>query len=53
MSWRLILQSTIALSTSEVEYVAMIEAIKEVVWPHSLIEDFGNHEEHDLEIQHN
>ena len=41
MSWRSILQSTIALSTSEVEYMPMIEAIKEVFWPHGLIKDFG------------
>ena len=49
MSWGSILQSTIVLLTSEVEYMAMIEAIKEVIWPHGLIEDFGNHQEHDLE----
>ena len=49
MSWRSILQSTIVLLTSEVKYMAMIEAIKEVIWPHGLIEDFGNHQEHDLE----
>ena len=53
MSWRSILQLNITLSTSEVEYMAIFEAIKEVIWLHGLIEDFGNHQEHDLEIQHN
>ena len=43
MSWRPILQLNIALSTSEVEYMAIFEAIKEVIWLHGLIEDFGNH----------
>ena len=33
--------------------MAIFEAIKEVIWLHGLIEDFGNHQEHDLEIQHN
>ena len=29
------------------------KAIKEFIWPQNLIVDFGNHQEHDLEIQHN
>lgn len=32
MSWKSNLQSTMALSTIEVEYIACIEAIKEILW---------------------
>ncbi|KAM2581849.1 hypothetical protein TB1_004065 [Malus domestica] len=39
--WRSILQPTVALSTTEVEYMAMVEAIKEAIWTLGLIEDFG------------
>uniref|UniRef100_A0A2N9I8X0 Integrase catalytic domain-containing protein n=1 Tax=Fagus sylvatica TaxID=28930 RepID=A0A2N9I8X0_FAGSY len=38
--------STIALSTTEAEYMAMIEAIKEAIWLHGLIEDLGILQEH-------
>lgn len=32
ISWRLMLQLTVALSTTEEEYMAMVEYVKEVVW---------------------
>jgi len=32
VSWRSILQSTIALSTTEAEYMTMTEAMKEAIW---------------------
>jgi len=32
MCWRSILQSIVALSTTKVEYMAMMEAIKEAIW---------------------
>ena len=37
----LTLQSTVALSTMEVEYMAMIEAMKEVIWLQGLLDDLG------------
>ena len=46
VSWRLTLQTTIALSTTEAEYMAMTEAIKEAIWLHGLIEDLGILQEH-------
>ena len=41
MSWRYILQSTIALSTIEAEYMAMTEAMKETTWLQELLDDLG------------
>ncbi|KAH9717295.1 hypothetical protein KPL71_021764 [Citrus sinensis] len=41
VSWRSILQSTIALSTTEVEYTAVTEAVKEAVWLKCLLGDLG------------
>ena len=32
MSWKSSLQSVVALSTTEAEYMAIIEAIKEAIW---------------------
>ena len=32
VSWHSILQSIIALSTTEAEYIAMMEAMKEAIW---------------------
>ena len=39
--WRSILQPTVALSTTEAEYMAMAEAIKEAIWTLGLIADLG------------
>ncbi|KAH9684587.1 hypothetical protein KPL70_013604 [Citrus sinensis] len=41
VSWRSILQSTIALSTTEVEYMAATEAVKEAIWLKGLLGDLG------------
>ena len=39
ISWRSILQSTIALSTMEAEYIIVTEAVKEVIWLRGLLSD--------------
>ncbi|KAL5705396.1 hypothetical protein ACHQM5_023705 [Ranunculus cassubicifolius] len=39
--WRSILQSTVALSTTEAEYMALTEAIKEAIWLQGLMDDLG------------
>ncbi|KAH9754792.1 Integrase catalytic domain-containing protein [Citrus sinensis] len=41
ISWRSILQSTIALSTTEAEYMAATEAVKEAIWLKGLLGDLG------------
>ncbi|KAH9783016.1 hypothetical protein KPL71_009155 [Citrus sinensis] len=41
VSWRSILQSTIALSTTEAEYVAATETVKEAIWLKDLLGDLG------------
>ena len=41
MSLRSILQSIVALSTTEAEYMAMTEAMKEVIWLQGLFDDLG------------
>lgn len=41
ISWRPTLQFTVALSTTDVEYMAVIKAFKEANWVHGLIEDLG------------
>jgi len=46
VSWRSILQSTVALSTTEAEYMVMTEAMKEAIWLQGLLDDLGI--EHDL-----
>ena len=39
MSWRSILQSAIALSTTEAEYMAMTEVMKKAIWFQGLLDD--------------
>ncbi|KAH9689155.1 Integrase catalytic domain-containing protein [Citrus sinensis] len=41
VSWRSILQSTIALSTMEAEYMAATEVVKEAIWLKGLLGDLG------------
>ena len=41
ISWRSTLQSTVALSTTEAEYMAVTEAFKEAIWLQGLIKDLG------------
>ena len=41
ISWRSGLQDVVALSTTEAEYMAMVEAVKEGVWLKGLTEEFG------------
>ena len=41
VSWKSTLQSTVALSTTEVEYMAIIEAVKEAIWLQGLVDDLG------------
>jgi len=41
LSWLSILQSIVSFSTMEVEYMAMIEAIKEAIWLQRLLDDFA------------
>lgn len=39
ISWRAVLQSVVALSTTEAEYMAAIEAVKEAIWLSGLVQD--------------
>jgi hypothetical protein len=41
VSWKSTLQSTVALSTTEAEYMAITEAVKEAIWLYGLLEDLG------------
>jgi len=41
MSWHSILQSNVALSTMEVEYMAVTDTIKEGIWLQGLLDDLG------------
>lgn len=41
VSWSSKLQSVVALSTTEAEYIAAVEADKEVKWMRSLLKEFG------------
>ena len=41
VSWKSTLQSTVALSTTKAEYMAITEAVKEGIWLHGLLKDLG------------
>lgn len=49
MSWKSNLQPVVALSTTEAEFIALSEAVKEVVWLKGLLKDFG-HEQQQVKI---
>lgn len=40
ISWKALLQSVVALSTIEVEYIAMTEAVREAMWLKGIIKEF-------------
>ena len=40
----------VALSTTEAEYMTMPEAIKEAIWLHDLVVDWGIEQEHVAEF---
>ena len=42
VSWRSLLQDVIALSTTEVEYIAIAKSFKEVMWLKGLVGDICN-----------
>ena len=41
ISWKAELQYTVALSTTEAEYMAAVEASKEALWLRGLVETFS------------
>ena len=41
ISWKLTLQDTVALSTTESEYMSLMEGIKEEIWFQGLIQSLG------------
>lgn len=41
ISWKAVLQSIVALLTTEAKCMAMIEAVKEAMWLKGIIRDFG------------
>ena len=44
--WHSTLQSTVALSITGEEYMTIMEAFKEAIWMHGLINDMGILQEH-------
>ncbi|CAM8924196.1 unnamed protein product [Rhodiola kirilowii] len=48
VSWKVTLQPTVTLSTTEAEYMALTEAAKEGIWLKGLVSDLGLH--HDQAI---
>ncbi|GJX04814.1 hypothetical protein Tco_0190730 [Tanacetum coccineum] len=41
VSWKATLQHVVALSTTEAEYMALVEAVKEAIWLKGLLEELG------------
>ncbi|XP_052107510.1 secreted RxLR effector protein 161-like [Arachis duranensis] len=41
VSWRSMLQATVALSTTETEYMVVAEEVKEALWLNGLLDDLG------------
>ncbi|GJU84283.1 hypothetical protein Tco_1291829 [Tanacetum coccineum] len=41
VSWKATLQHVVALSTTEAEYMALTEAVKEAIWLRGLLEELG------------
>ncbi|KAH9742736.1 hypothetical protein KPL70_003051 [Citrus sinensis] len=46
ISWKSTLQSTVAMSTTEAEYMAITEVVKEAIWLQGLLENLGLAQEH-------
>ena len=46
ISWKSTLQSTVALSTTEAEYMAVTEAVKEAIWLQGMVKTLGLDQEH-------
>ncbi|KAE8684117.1 hypothetical protein F3Y22_tig00111151pilonHSYRG00072 [Hibiscus syriacus] len=46
VSWKSTLQSTVALSTTEAEYMAVTEAVKEAIWLQGLLGELGIEQKH-------
>ncbi|XP_075515307.1 secreted RxLR effector protein 161-like [Primulina tabacum] len=45
ISWKASLQSVVALSTTEAEFIAVTEVVKEAIWLKGLITELGVHQE--------
>jgi ATP-binding cassette subfamily B (MDR/TAP) protein 1 len=45
VSWRSMLQSTVTLTTTEAEYMAVAEGVKEALWLRGLLGDLGVRQE--------
>ena len=41
ISWKSTLQTTVVLSTTKVEYMALTEALKEAIWLGGLLDELG------------
>ena len=41
VSWKATLQSVVALSTTEAEFISLTEAVKEAIWLHGFLGDLG------------
>jgi hypothetical protein len=48
ISWILKLQKIVSLSTTKVEYVAAIEASKEMIWLQRFVEELGKNKENNM-----